>query len=121
MKFVISTSFSTVDHLTQLAPVADQCGWDAMSFSDHVVHPKQISTPYPYTENGERRWQAVADPVLRATLAAFPRQALHATRLAFTHPATRTPMVVEAGLPSDMAALAAGAGLTNAREGASIE
>lgn len=61
MKFVISTSFSTVAHLTKLAPVADQCGWDAMSFSDHVVHPKQISTPYPYTENGERRWNEFTD------------------------------------------------------------
>jgi len=61
MKFVISTSFSTVAHLTKLAPVADQCGWDAMSFSDHVVHPKQISTPYPYTENGERRWKEFTD------------------------------------------------------------
>jgi len=45
MKFVLSTSFSTVAHLTRLAPVADQCGWDAMSFSDHVVHPRDISTP----------------------------------------------------------------------------
>jgi 23S rRNA pseudouridine1911/1915/1917 synthase len=68
----------------------------------------------------ERRWRGVAEPVLRDALAAFPRQALHATRLAFTHPVTRTPMVVEAGLPSDMAALMACAGLTNATEPASI-
>ena len=61
MKFVISTSFSTVTHLTQLAPVADNSGWHAMSFSDHVVHPEQISTPYPYTKDGSRRWQAFTD------------------------------------------------------------
>lgn len=61
MKFVLSTSFSTVAHLTRLAPVADECGWEAMSFSDHVVHPDAISTPYPYTKDGSRRWQAFTD------------------------------------------------------------
>ncbi len=61
MKFVLSTSFSTVAHLTKLAPVADDCGWEAMSFSDHVVHPESISTPYPYTNDGTRRWEAFTD------------------------------------------------------------
>lgn len=61
MKFVLSTSFSTVAHLTQIAPVADEYGWEAMSFSDHVVHPEQISEPYPYTEDGSRRWAAFTD------------------------------------------------------------
>lgn len=61
MKFVLSTSFSTVAHLTKLAPVADDCGWEAMSFSDHVVHPESIDTPYPYTNDGTRRWEAFTD------------------------------------------------------------
>ncbi len=61
MKFVLSTSFSSVAHLTALAPVADETGWEAMSFSDHVVHPEAISTPYPYTEDGSRRWPAFTD------------------------------------------------------------
>ncbi len=61
MKFVLSTSFSSVSDLTALAPVADESGWHAMSFSDHVVHPREISTPYPYTEDGNRRWPAFTD------------------------------------------------------------
>lgn len=61
MKFVLSTSFSSVSHLTGIAPVADQCGWEAMSFSDHLVHPESISTPYPYTDDGSRRWPAFTD------------------------------------------------------------
>jgi probable F420-dependent oxidoreductase len=61
MKFVMSTSFSKVAHLTALAPVADDSGWEAMSFSDHVVHPQEISTPYPYTKDGSRRWEAFTD------------------------------------------------------------
>ncbi|MFT5482348.1 MAG: putative F420-dependent oxidoreductase [Halieaceae bacterium] len=44
-----------------LAPVADACFWNAISFSDHVVHPEEISTPYPYTEDGQRRWPAFTD------------------------------------------------------------
>jgi probable F420-dependent oxidoreductase len=61
MKFVLSTSFSSVAHLKQLAPVADSHGWHAMSFSDHVVNPEKINTPYPYTEDGSRRWQPFTD------------------------------------------------------------
>lgn len=61
VKFVLSTSFTKVAHLTELAPVADTHGWHAMSFSDHVVNPEQINTPYPYTEDGSRRWQAFTD------------------------------------------------------------
>ena len=61
MKFVLSTSFSTVAHLTELAPMADTHGWHSMSFSDHVVNPAQINTPYPYTDDGSRRWQPFTD------------------------------------------------------------
>jgi len=83
MKFVLSTSFSSVSHLKALARVADSHGWHAMSFSDHVVNPQEISTPYPYTENGERRWQPFTDwpdPwVMIGALAAIT------TRLRFTN------------------------------------
>ena len=61
MRFVLSTSFSSVADLKELAKTADSCGWEAMSFSDHVVNPQTLKTPYPYTENGERRWQAFTD------------------------------------------------------------
>jgi len=61
VKFVLSTSFSSVADLTQLAPVVDEHGWHAMSFSDHVVNPEKINTPYPYTDDGSRRWQPFTD------------------------------------------------------------
>jgi 23S rRNA pseudouridine1911/1915/1917 synthase len=61
---------------------------------------------------GEPRWSAVEDPGLRAALAAFPRQALHASRLAFIHPATGVPLAVASGLPADFAALLALSGLS---------
>ena len=90
MKFVLSTSFSTVAHLTALAPVADECGWEAMSFSDHVVHPESISTPYPYTEDGSRRWEAFTDwPDPWVTIGAL---AAITSRLRFTNNVFVLPM-----------------------------
>jgi probable F420-dependent oxidoreductase len=41
--------------------MADTHGWHSMSFSDHVVNPAQINTPYPYTDDGSRRWQPFTD------------------------------------------------------------
>lgn len=61
MKFVIPMAFSAVDEILPLAMAADEHGWDAITFSDHIVHPESISTAYPYTETGERRWEAFSD------------------------------------------------------------
>ena len=61
MKFTLAASFSDPAHLVPLAIAADQCGWTAMSFSDHVVHPEVLDTPYPYTADGRRRWEAYTD------------------------------------------------------------
>ena len=52
-----------------------------------------------------RRHPLVADALYGGAPAlGMTRQALHATRLAFTHPVTAEPLVFEAGLPADMAA-----------------
>ena len=90
MKFVLSTSFSSVSHLKAIAPVADETGWEAMSFSDHVVHPESISTPYPYTDDGSRRWPAFTDwPDPWVTIGAL---AAITTRLRFTNNVFVLPM-----------------------------
>jgi 23S rRNA pseudouridine1911/1915/1917 synthase len=54
---------------------------------------------------GKRRLPGTAQGA--ADAAAFPRQALHAATLGFTHPVTGTAMRFEAPLPPDMAALLA--------------
>ena len=51
---------------------------------------------------GEPRWSAVRDPALAECLRTFPRQALHAWRVAFTHPITRERVIIEAPLPRDL-------------------
>jgi 23S rRNA pseudouridine1911/1915/1917 synthase len=60
---------------------------------------------------GEPRWRQVADPALASALRAFPRQALHAWRLAFVHPMTQQRLEIEAPLPSDIERLLADAGV----------
>jgi len=53
---------------------------------------------------GGGRDQNVADPKLRARIAALGRQFLHAERLAFDHPRTGERLIFEAPLPADLSA-----------------
>lgn len=62
---------------------------------------------------GEPRWKGIADPELAAFCRDFHRQALHAFRLSFVHPATGGPLEVTAPVPEDLGALLAAAGLTD--------
>ncbi len=82
MKFVIAAAFQPLDHLAALARAADECGFEAMAFSDHVVYPEKLDTPYPYTPDGSRRYDETSqfpDPwVAIGALAAVT------TRLRFT-------------------------------------
>ena len=60
---------------------------------------------------GEPRWSQVTDATLAATLRTFPRQALHAWRVAVVHPITRERLLLEAPVPRDIEALLKAAGL----------
>jgi len=54
---------------------------------------------------GRPRYDRVNDAGLKKTLQEFPRQALHAERIAFRHPATNEPIDIVAPLPADMTEL----------------
>ncbi|MFI4886934.1 MAG: 23S rRNA pseudouridine(1911/1915/1917) synthase RluD [Steroidobacterales bacterium] len=56
---------------------------------------------------GRRRLPAGCSPALVEALGAFPRQALHAARLALAHPTTGRALEWEAPIPADMAQLLA--------------
>jgi 23S rRNA pseudouridine1911/1915/1917 synthase len=60
---------------------------------------------------GEPRASAILDPALAATVHGFSRQALHAWRVAFTHPVTGKPLQIEAPLPADFDDLLTASGL----------
>lgn len=57
MKFVCSLAFQPPRELLDLARAADAAGFEAVALSDHVVHPRKLATPYPYTADGTPRWQ----------------------------------------------------------------
>jgi 23S rRNA pseudouridine1911/1915/1917 synthase len=69
----------------------------------HIGHPL-IGDPAYGTRAG--RGVARSGPV-GAEIMGFPRQALHAGRLGFTHPATGEPLEFDSKLPPDMAGLIA--------------
>jgi len=51
---------------------------------------------------GRPRYERVKDAALKKTLQDFPRQALHAERIAFRHPATHDPLEIVAPVPQDL-------------------
>jgi len=61
---------------------------------------------------GEPRWSQILDPMLAHALRGFPRQALHAWRLALTHPVTRDALLLEAPVPRDLEDLMTASGLS---------
>lgn len=52
-----------------------------------------------------RQWRNLTDPGHRTACRDFPRQALHAWRLAFVHPVSGVELELEAPLPDDLEAL----------------
>ncbi|MEE8582015.1 MAG: LLM class F420-dependent oxidoreductase [Myxococcota bacterium] len=60
MKFVIPLAFSDPTHAVEMARTAEECGWDAVTVSDHVIEPEKIESTYPYSKDGTPRWQAPA-------------------------------------------------------------
>ena len=68
----------------------------------HIGHPV-IGDP-TYGRMRRKRLARMPDAAADA-IAAFTRQALHATRLGFVHPVTAEELVFDAPLPDDMEAL----------------
>lgn len=66
----------------------------------HIGHPLIGDTSY-----SGRQWRNLANDSARRACRDFPRQALHAQTLAFTHPVTGEPISVEAPIPEDLAGL----------------
>jgi 23S rRNA pseudouridine1911/1915/1917 synthase len=62
---------------------------------------------------GHKEWTKITEPVLARGLQSFPRQALHAWRLAFPHPLTGHPVRIEAPPPPDIASLLQLTGLSS--------
>lgn len=121
MKFVISGAFQPPGHLIPLAIAAEEAGFEAMAFSDHVVYPEKLDTPYPYTEDGSRRYDETTefpDPwVVIGALAAVTKR-LRFTNNVFVLP-MRNPFLAAksiataAAMSNDRVTLTIGVGWSN--------
>ena len=61
MKFYISTAFRETKEAVEIAKAADDLGYDGVGIPDHIINLETLDTPYPYTRDGERRWQPFTD------------------------------------------------------------
>jgi len=57
VRFSIATAYIPPDELVPIARAADERGYAAMAVADHVVNLAELRTPYPYTDDGSRRWK----------------------------------------------------------------
>lgn len=57
MKFYVSTAFLDTREVVEVARAADDLGYDGMGIPDHVINLETLTTPYPYTKDGARRWE----------------------------------------------------------------
>ncbi len=57
MKFYVSSAFLDTREIIEIAKAADDLGYDGIAIPDHIVNLETLNTPYPYTKDGQRRWQ----------------------------------------------------------------
>lgn len=61
MKFYVSLAFLDTTEVVEIAKAADDLGYEGLGIPDHVVNLETLATPYPYTKDGKRRWEAFTD------------------------------------------------------------
>lgn len=61
MKFYVSCAFLDTREAVEVARVADELGYTGVAIPDHIVNIETLRTPYPYTPDGQRRWQPFTD------------------------------------------------------------
>jgi probable F420-dependent oxidoreductase len=61
VRVYVSTAFLDTRQAIEIARAADELGYDGIAIPDHVVNLETLQTPYPYTKDGSRRWQAFTD------------------------------------------------------------
>ena len=61
MKVYVSVAFLNTSEVVEIAKAADDLGYDGLGIPDHVINLETLKTPYPYTKDGKRRWEAFTD------------------------------------------------------------
>jgi probable F420-dependent oxidoreductase len=61
VKIYINTGFVDTVEIVEIAKAADELGYDGLGIPDHVIDLAELETPYPYTDDGQRRWESFTD------------------------------------------------------------
>jgi probable F420-dependent oxidoreductase len=56
MKWALSGAMIDGRELLDLAPAAEEAGFDSIGMPDSVFYPEHVSADYPYTPDGKRMW-----------------------------------------------------------------
>jgi len=103
-----SREATTIYSTQEALPGATLLEIDLVTGRTHQIRVHFAARMHPVigdTRYGGAPWKALRDPERRALFTSFSRLALHATKLAFTHPVTGEPMSFSAPLPDDVATL----------------
>lgn len=57
MQFWSGTAFMTAADSLAVAPLLDEAGFDGIVTSDHMIYPRELSSPYPDSPDGTPPWQ----------------------------------------------------------------
>ncbi|MEA2922716.1 MAG: hypothetical protein QOF07_2681, partial [Bradyrhizobium sp.] len=55
MKFWCSTAFMSSKELPEVATMLDEAGYYGALVSDHLIYPKDLKSPYPYSPHPDGR------------------------------------------------------------------
>ncbi|WP_229074245.1 TIGR03619 family F420-dependent LLM class oxidoreductase [Actinoplanes sp. DH11] len=69
MRFTLGVALSPIDQLTELAVIAEECGFTSIALPDSIFFSEHAGAAYPYTPDGRRFWDADtpwADPLIAA-------------------------------------------------------
>ena len=121
MKFVISAAFQPPEHLVAIGRAAEEAGFEAIASSDHAVYPEVLDTPYPYTEDGVRRYDETShfpDPWVLAGALSSVTERIRFTTNVYVLPMRNPFMAAKqvataAALSNDRVTLTIGVGWSN--------
>jgi probable F420-dependent oxidoreductase len=57
MQFWSGTAFMNAADSVAIAPMLDEAGYDGIVTSDHMIYPRELSSPYPDSPTGKPPWQ----------------------------------------------------------------
>lgn len=118
MKFWQATAYLDPSQLLDLARATEEAGFEGLMVSDHIAYPENLSSPYPYTDDGKPPFERETpwpDPwVAIGAMGAVTERLRFSTNI-YVAPARPLPVVAKqvataAVLSGGRVALGAGAG-----------